>query len=272
MYPKIKLTVLGIIFSLGLIAQGKIYIVPYLGFYTGAYKGVDTVNNKQNFIKTKPFLGKDFTIGIKLNYYKNRLGITAGVGAAFYSTGFYRKEDKSNPLRVDSRSTISEGPWISYFAETRYSLLDFNIKMPKWLSKNPEKPYLLVSNIAPFLGFEYRKVGKNFENDFRSGAEIATSQGNIPGTVYYHAYKNTHTSMRAGIDWVFFNEAKRRFILTFMYQFAFKDAGYYRYHFSKPSRGIDFYYQTTTRGNGFSIKAGVPIKIFENRKRPKSAL
>lgn len=72
--------------------------------------------------------------------------------------------------------------------------------------------------------------------------------------------------MRAGFDWVFYDGGKRRFILTFAYKFAFTEAGYFRYHFKEPARAIDFYYQNNTRGNGFSINAGVPVKLLEIKK------
>jgi hypothetical protein len=265
MYKKFVLVIAVILVSPVLFAQGKLYIVPHIGFHSGAYKGVDSVNDKQNFIKTKPFLRKDFIIGFKLTYTYKSLGISAGIEQGVYSSGFYRNEDKSLPYRIDSKHTASEGngPTI-LFIEPRYELFDFNIKMPKWLSNNPEKPYLVASRIAPFLGVEYRKMSRTFINDFvERNITLTTSQyGDIPATDFYHAYKTNQISFRGGIDWIFYNLEKRKFVITLMYSFAFKDAGYFRYHFYKP--GIaDFYFQTQTRGNGISLKAGIPIKLVD---------
>ncbi len=75
--------------------------------------------------------------------------------------------------------------------------------------------------------------------------------------------------MKAGLEWSFYNREKYRVAINVMYSFAFKDAGYFRYHFSKPVQGIDFYYQNTTRGNGITITAGVPIKLVDFSKHKK---
>jgi hypothetical protein len=247
-------------------------VVPHFGFHSGAYKGVDSVNRNQDFIKTKPFLRKDFICGIKLTYAGKSLGISMGIEQGAYSSGFYRNEDRSIPNRIDSRHTASEGngPTI-LFIEPRYELFDFKVKMPKWLSNNPAKPYLIASRIAPFLGIEYRKMSRTFINDFvEYNVEVFTSQyGNIPGSDFYHANKNSQVSLRSGIDWIFYDGDKRKLIITLMYSFAFKDAGYYRYHFDKPNVA-DFYFQTQTRGNGISLKVGMPVKLVDFKKNKDS--
>ena len=250
-------------------AQGKLYIVPHIGFYSGAYKTVDSVNSKQDIIYTRPFLRKDFTIGVTLAYTHKKFEYNLGIESGFYSSAYKHTEPKSWPFRIDSRESLSQGSVLVYQGCIKYKAADFNIKLPhKFRIKHPEKPYLLTSNINPFIGAELRRLSRTFVQDFEEPSVIFTSTyGTIPGVHYYHSYRRNHFSMRAGFDWVFYNSEKRRFIITLMYQFAFNDAGYFRYHFRKPSRGLDFYYQNTTRGNGFSIKAGVPIKIFENRKK-----
>ena len=272
MTVKINFTLFFSLVSLGLFAQGKLYITPHINCFVAAYKGVDSVNKKQDFIKTKNFTRKDFLVGIKLTYLNKRFAVSAGIEEGIYASGFYYKKEPQNLAnRIDSKETIAEGNGPNIiFIEVQTELSKYlNIKMPKWLSKNPEKPYLVVSKLAPFIGFERRQMQQTFINDFvEYNSAIQTSlYGNIPGSHLFHLNNSRHFLLRAGFDWVFYNEGKRRFIITFMYQLAFKDAGYWRYHFEKPSRGIDFYYQTTTRGNGFSVKAGLPIKLFEINKK-----
>lgn len=269
MNSRIKLTILGILFSLEFFAQGKLYIVPQIDCFVGSIRGTDSINNKQFFIKTKDWTRKTFLFGIRLTYTNKSFGVSAGIDQALYSSAFYRNEDKSNANRIDSKHWEAEGNGPSaIFIESGYELLDFKAKMPAWLSHGTDKSYLFISRVAPLFGFEYRYMHNTFINHFTEyNVVIPTSQyGNIPGQSLYHAYKNTQVSLRVGADWVFLNEGKRRFVLTFMYHFAFKDAGYFRYHFYKPGVA-DFYYQTITKGNGFSIKAGVPIKIYENKKK-----
>ena len=268
MITKINFTFFFLLVSLELFAQGKLYITPYTNCFVAAYKGIDSVNSKQSFIKTRNFMGKDFLMSINLTFIKDPFTISLGIEQGVYSSGYYHKEGKNTYPRVDSKVTLSQYDLIVYYTDFKYNLFGYNVKKPKkWLKKNEEKPYLLVSRFHPFIGAELRSINKTFEQDYPEGAEIATYLFNIPGTVYYHANDRKHFSMRAGFDWVFYDGEKRRFILTFMYKFAFKEAGYFRYHFEKPSRGIDFYYQTTTRGNGFSINAGIPIKLFEINKK-----
>lgn len=271
MKTKPNLTFIILLISVGTFAQGKFYIVPHIGFYSGAFRGVDSVNSKQDLIKTKPFLGKDFSIGIKLEYHRNKLGFELGIESGFYSTGFYHNEGKNIP-RVDSKESSSQGEIWMYTTDAKYNLLGFNINKPrKWVTQKTEKPYLLVTRFFPYLGLEIRRLGKSFRQDnVEYNSSIGTYPfGDIPGSRYYHSYARHHFSMRSGFDWVFYDGEKRRFILTFLYQFAFKDAGYWRYHFIKQNERIDFYYQNTTKGNGFTIKAGMPIKIFEYKTRNK---
>jgi hypothetical protein len=270
MFRIILTIIIGTIVSPSAFAQGKLYLIPHVGFYSGAYKSVDTVNSKQGIIYTKPFLGKDFSIGLALAYTHNKFEYSLGVESGFFSSGFKHTEPKLWPNRVDSKESLSQGEVWVYKADAKYDFLGLNLKKPKkYLNKTTEKKYLVVSRFYPFIGAEIRRLGRTFVQDFvEYNSSIGTSTyGTIPGSNYYHSYKRHHFSIRAGFDWVFYDGEKRRFILTFMYQFAFKDAGYFRYHFSKPTQGIDFYYQTTTRGNGLSIKAGFPIKLFEINKK-----
>jgi hypothetical protein len=267
---KIKFSILLIIVSLAAIAQGKLYIVPTIGYYSGTYKSVDSINKKQDFIYTQSLLGKDFSIGFSVAYLTKKVELGLGIESGFYSSGFKHSEPKLWPNRVDSRESRSQGQVWVYHIDCKYKLANFNIKLPQKIQRTQsDKSYLLVSSFFPFAGAEIRRLGRTFEQDYvEYNSGIGTSQfGSIPGSNYYHSYNRHHFSMRAGIDWIFYNREKRRFILTFMYKFAFNDAGYFRYHFEKPSRAIDFYYQTTTRGNGFSIKAGFPIKLFKINKK-----
>ena len=119
-----------------------------------------------------------------------------------------------------------------------------------------------VSRIAPVLGIEFRQIRKRiFINDFIEDASVTTSQfGTIPGSSFYHSYKPGQISLRAGMDWIFFDLEKRKFIITLLYSFAFRDAGYFRYHFSRPGVA-DFYFQTQTKGNGVALKLAVPVKV-----------
>ena len=268
MFAKTSLTFLLTLISLVLFAQGKLYIIPRIGFYCGSWSGSDSVNKKQDLIRSAPFLRKDFIAGVYLLYVKKNWSVSAGIEEGNYSSGFKHTERRSNPLRVDSKETISQGSLAVLFTEMKMEIADVNIKKPVWLfrSSQKEKPYLLVSTLAPLIGFEYRRLSRTFINDFHESSEIMTSAGTIPGESWYHSYHRVHTSFRAGIDWTFYDFNKRTFILNFIYSFAFKDAGYFRYYFYKPGVA-DFYFQNTTRGNGFSIKAGIPIKIFEVKKK-----
>ncbi|WP_462243526.1 hypothetical protein [Ferruginibacter sp.] len=172
-------------------------------------------------------------------------------------------------VRVDSHESSSQGQVWVYYTDFKYKLVNFNIKLPKKIQlTHSSKSYLLVSSLFPFAGAEIRRLGSTFKQDFvEYNSAIGTSLfGNISGSNYYHSYNRHHFSMRVGFDWILYNRDKRRFVLTFMYKFAFNDAGYFRYHFKKPSMGIDFYYQNTTRGNGFSVKAGFPIMLFKTNK------
>jgi hypothetical protein len=170
-------------------AQGKIYIIPTIGFYSGSYRGVDSINNKQPYIKSKPFLKKDFIMGIRIRYIKKNLGISVGIEQGKYSSGFEHFEDNSNPFRVISRESTSQGSIHTFFAEAKYEIASFNLKKPKWLKRisDPDKPYMLVSRIAPLIGFEFRRIGNTFIQDYPEGSEFSTSQENIQGINWFHS-------------------------------------------------------------------------------------
>lgn len=250
-----------ILFSPGLTGQGKIYLIPHAGFYTGSYRGEDSVNSKQHLIKSVPFLGKDFIVGVRVAYYGERWGVSAGIEQGNYSTGFRHRESRQDPYRVNSFESSSER-CIVLFAEARNEMLPWNLKKPRWLfhSSAAEKPNLLAGTVAPVAGIEYRYLSHTFINDFPEASEITTSQGSVPGTFWYHAEHKKQISLRAGVDITFYDNEKRKFILSFLYSVAFSSPGYFRYHFSPPG-GSGFNFQNSTRGNGFSIKAAFPFKI-----------
>ena len=279
MKMKILLTATCALFSLGLFAQGKIYIVPQIECFVGKIKNDKELNNKQNFVSERIFIKKYFLPGAKISYVNKISDLSIGIEAAIYGSGWQRNEKRSNSItvnpqgfdKIDSRHFEAEGNGpFSIFIDASREVLAFNKKMPRFLSKAPEKPYLFTTKIAPVVGLEYRFMQRTFVNDFTEGVgSIMTSQqGNIPGSSYFHLNHKGEFSIRTGADWIFYKDEKRRFILTVMYHFAFREAGYWRYHYSKP--GVtDFYYQTSTRGNGFSFKAAFPIKLYENKKRRK---
>jgi hypothetical protein len=253
--------------SLRSFAQGKIYIVPTIGFYSGSYRGADSVNNKQQYINTKRFLGKDFIMGIRVNYIKKDLGISVGIESGNFSAGFKHVENDSNPFRTISWESSSQRSIHVFFTETKYEIANFNLKKPKWLKRisDPDKPYMLVSRIAPLIGFEFRRLGNTFVQDAPENSEITTSQESIPGIKWFHSYNRNHFSMRAGLDWVFYDREKRKFIINLIYSFAFEDAGYFYYRFWRDTPR-EFHFRNNCRGNGISLKGGVPIGIFKKKK------
>ncbi|HZH94311.1 MAG TPA: hypothetical protein VEY06_00440 [Flavisolibacter sp.] len=253
-------------FSLTAFAQGKIYIVPTIGFYSGSYRGVDSINNKQDYIRTKPFFGKNFIYGVRLSYVNDNLGLSAGIENGHYSTGFKHFQDYSNPRSVESKEILSRSIAV-FFQETRFEVANLNLKKPKWLKRSAatDKPYLLVSRIATLIGFEFRRMDNTFVQDFPNSSEISTSQGDILGIHWFHLNNGKLFSMRTGFDWVFYDQEKRTFIISLIYSFAFEDAGYYHYRFNQDTPE-EFQYRNNTRGNGFSLKVGVPICIFKNKK------
>ena len=265
------------LFSFGLHAQGKIYIVPQIECFVGKIKNDKELNNKQNFVSERIFIKKYFLPGAKISYVNKISDLSIGIEAAIYGSGWQRNEKRSNSItvnpqgfdKIDSRHFEAEGNGpFSIFIDASREVLAFNKKMPRFLSKAQEKPYLFTTKIAPVLGLEYRIMQRTFINDFVEGTtDIETSQqGNISGNSFFHLNHNGEFSIRTGINWIFYKDENRRFILTATYHFAFREAGYFRYHYSKQSV-TDFYYQTSTRGNGFSFKAAFPIKLYENKKR-----
>ena len=263
---KSYLSIIFLLIYLGLFAQGKFYITPQVFAFVPSYKGVDSVNKKQTLLKTRNFARKDFLVGINLAYYNKPFYFSFGVEQAAYSTAFYQKDD--GVLRY--KSTSSALNVINYYFEAKYDLWQYTKKIPKkW--RNNDNPYLIVSKISPYIGLDYLRTNKNiveYSNSILFGYQTGnTSVFDIPGIHNFYPNSRNHFGIRAGVDWTFYNGEKRKFILTFGYKFGFKSMGYHRYHFENPGRGIDFYYQTTTNGNGFTIKAGLPIKLFEINKK-----
>lgn len=264
-YKSFVLVLALLVVSPGLYAQGKLYLQPYFGFYVGAYRGIDSVNSKQDIIQNNSFWGKDFNVGGNFSYIKNSLSLNLGLEKAFFSAGYKRIEPKVYP-KVDQFTSISETQALACYIESSYEAFNWNVKMPRWLASPGERKYIIVSKFAPLLGFEQRFMTGTFVNDyvFRN-VSIATSQGTYRGSSYYHSYSKTHSAMRAGLTWSFYNEEKRKFFITLLYKFAFKDAGYFRFHFFS-NFAPAFDYQTATKGNGFCIYAGVPIKLASFKK------
>lgn len=265
---KLSILTIVIFLSLGLFAQGKFYITPQVFAFVPSYKGVDSVNKKQTLLKTRNFARKDFLVGVHLSYYNSPLCFSLGIEQAAYSTALYQKENKTMRHK-ESSSALNV---INYYFEAKYDIWKYNKKLPKkWRSENASNSYLIVSKISPYIGFDYLRTNKNivdYGSSVLFGYQIGnTSVFDIPGTLNFYPNSRNHFGIRAGVDWTFYNGEKRKFILTFGYKFGFKSMGYHRYHFENPGRGIDFYYQTTTNGNGFSIKAGLPIKLFEINKK-----
>lgn len=256
-----------IFLSSGLIAQKKVYFEPYLGFYVGHYKSVDSVNNKQDIIKTNTFGGKDFGIGGRLTYIENDMVISAGAESSYFISGFKHIEPPVYP-KVDSYESRSQGNCKSFYAQFGYQIADIDIKKPRWMNKNQERPYLIVSKINPFIGFEYWVMTNSFRNDYvEFNSSITTSLGSISGSSRYHSYSKTNYGIRAGINWDFYDLEKRRFIIMLLYKIGFKDAGHFLYKFNSTGFSNAFDFQTTTKGSGFCIYAGIPIKLFQLKKK-----
>ena len=244
------------------IAQGKFYIVPQVFAFVGSYRGVDSVNKKQTLLKTRNFSKKDFLVGVNLSYYKEPFMITFGVDQAVYTTSFYYKEDGL----LYKKASYSAMNLVNYYVEIKYDVWKYNKKLPKrWLNENIKNQYLIVSKISPFIGIDYLRHNMNRiskEND-----RLNTPAFNIPYELEVFQISPANIGIRTGIDWTFYNGEKRKFSLSFAYRFGFKNIAYHRYHFENISRGVNFYYQTTTKGNGFSIRAGFPIKLIELNKK-----
>lgn len=248
-------------------SQGKLYIIPTVGFYSGSYSGVDSINEKQPYLKSRKFVSKDFLYALRISFLKGNLGLSLGIENGHYATGLEYYEPPNNSFRVVSREYASQGSILVVFEETKYELVNLNLKKPKQLRKEAkaDKQYLIVSRIAPLIGFEFRRMDNTFVQDFPESSAFSTSQGNFSGTRQFHLHNRHHFSMRAGFDWMFYDREKRTFLINFIYSFAFKNAGYFHYRF-EPNTPQEFQYRNTTGGNGFSLKVGVPVGIFKKKK------
>ena len=263
---KIQIRLAFIIFflqiSFGVFAQGKFYVTPQVFAFVGSYQGVDSVNGKQTILKTRNFARKDFLVGINVAYQKEPYMITIGIEQAAYSSSFYYKKDG----RIYHKTGYSGINLINYYLELQYDYWVYNKKIPKkWTTNKETNKYLIVSKISPFIGLDYLRYNKN---------NLSNGRGNIssPGfKVSYELetfpYLRDNLGIRTGVNWTFFNGEKKKLTLTLAYKFGFGDIAYHRYHFQNQNTGVDFYYQTTTKGNGFSIKAGFPIKLLTINKK-----
>lgn len=268
---KIAIFVIVIFLSLGLFAQGKVFLEPYFGFFVGFSKENESVNRKQNIISHNYFGSKDLAVGGKISYKNDKYKVSLGYETSYYTSN-YRHRETGLP-RVEGRYSTSNGPFNSIYGEYAKQLIDFNVKMPqglkKWMKGDKDYSYLISSKIYPILGIEYRFIYKDYVNDFNfPRSTVRTSEGNYYTDIeFLHLNSKANLIMRAGINWEFYNRDKHKLTLTILYKFAFKDAGYFRYHF-KSSNNInpDFYYENTIRGNGFCIYLGVPIKLYNFKK------
>lgn len=269
---KIAIFVIVIFLSLGLFAQGKVFLEPYLGFFVGFSKENKSINRKQNIIGHNYFGSKDLAIGGKISYQNHKHKISLGYETSYYHSN-YRHRERGLP-RIEGRYSVSYGHFNSIYGEYAKQLIDFNVKMPKsfkkWIKSDNEYSYLISSKISPVLGIEYRFFYTDFKNSFNEPrATIRTSQGNYyADTQFLHLNSKANLTMRAGVNWEFYNGEKHKFTLTFLYKFAFKDAGYIQYHFKSVNNiNPEFDYQNTTRGNGFCIYLGLPIKLVTFKKK-----
>lgn len=262
---KISLTFIFLLSWLNLLAQGKFYITPQIGYISGSYSGVDCINRNQNLFTTRNFQWKQSIIGLKASYYKNKFETSIGIEEGVYASGFYYGGDRSIQYNVISKHSLAQRCKV-IFNEYKQDAFSWNIKMPKWLrsGENSEDSYLIVSRIMPLIGLEYRILPRNgkFVNHLEEFRSTTTIIGSIPFAQSYNSYNRSQLSIRTGLDWVFYDGEKRKFIITLMYSIAFKDAGYYNYRFYYDTPQ-EFQYRNRTRGNGISLKVGVPFKILE---------
>ena len=257
--------------SFELMAQRKVFLEPYLGFYVGFSKENKEINKNQNIINHYYFGGKDVSIGGKISYKTEVSKYSLGYETSFY-VSHYKHLETGLP-RIESFHSTGYGEFHSIYFEYARKIIDVKIKMPKsfqkWIKTEKDRTYLLNSKLSPMLGLEYRFIYGDYKNDFNDPhATIRTSQGNYSADIQYlHLNANSNLTMRGGLNWEFYNGDKYKFNIALLYKFAFKDAGYINYHFVKNSNpNISFDYQTTTRGNGFCIYAGFPIKLFSYKK------
>jgi hypothetical protein len=259
---KINFTIIFLTISLGLLAQGKFYVTPQVFAFVGSYKGINEVNKNQDFIFSRNFTKKDFLIGASLSYYKEPLCISVGIEQAAYSSGFIYKVEN----RLYNKTAFSGRNVVNLYTEVKYDIWNYKKRIPKkWRNENNKDKFLIVSKFSPFIGFDYLRYNLN---------TVSKEKNSIGGPVYRIPYemevyqnRKDNFGIRTGVDWTFYNGEKRKFVLSLAYKFAFNVLAYGNYRFQNLSRGIDFKYQTSTRGNGFSIKAGFPIKLFETKKK-----
>lgn len=266
---KILCFILVFYFSLELLAQGKIYLEPYLGFFVGRSTEDKKINSRQNIIRRYSFGGKDLAVGGKLSYIKEKSKTSAGYEMSYYTSSYKRIE--TGLPRVNGYRSFGYGHFHSLYTEYARQSINFNVLLPnsfkKWLNIDDDKTYLISSKISPVLGLEYRFVYNSFINDDNSNPTatiLTTNLGNYRADIHYlHLNANANITMRGGFNWEFFNGDKHKFTLLFIYKFAFRDVGYVRYRFRQvdnPSNMFDF--QTRTRGNGLNIFASIPIKLY----------
>ena len=269
---KITIFVIVIFFSLELFAQGKVFLEPNLGFFVGRSKENPAINKNQNIINHYYFGGKDLAVGGKLSYKYFKSKFSIGYETSYYTSEY--KHIETGLPRINSLSSAGYGPFNSIYGEYAKQSTNFNVKMPrsfrKWMKGDNDYNYLISSKISPFIGMEYRFIYTDYKNDYNDPhAIILTSKGNYyADTQYLHLNSKANVTMRAGLNWEFYNGEKHKFTITFLYKFAFKNAGYVQYHFkSVNNTNPEFDYQTTTRGNGFCIYLGVPIKLYTFKKK-----
>ena len=248
--------------SLGLLAQGKFYVTPQVFAFVGSYRGVDSVNSKQSILKTRNFARKDFLVGINIAYQKGANMVTLGIEQAAYASSFYYKKDGL----LYGKTKYAAINLINYYLEFQHDYWFYNKKVPKkWTNNKPTNKYLIVSKISPYIGIDYLRYNKSILNNAKGF--IASPGFRAPYELQTFPFSRDNIGIRTGVNWSFFNGEKKKLTLSLGYKFGFRNIAYYRYRFQNQSTGTDFYYQTTTRGNGFSIKAGFPIKVLTLRKK-----
>ena len=178
---KIAIFVIVIFLSLGLFAQGKVFLEPYLGFFVGFSKENEQINSKQNIISHNYFGGKDLAVGGKISYKNNENKVSLGYETSYYHST-YRHRETGLP-RVEGRYGTFYGPFNSIYGEYAKQLIDFNVKMPKsfrkWFKADNDYNYLISSKISPVIGLEYRFIYTDYVNDKNEPrATIRTTQGN----------------------------------------------------------------------------------------------
>ncbi|MCY7291148.1 MAG: hypothetical protein LH615_03100 [Ferruginibacter sp.] len=269
---KIAIFVIVLFLSLELFAQGKLFLEPYLGFFVGFSKENNNINDKQNIINHNYFGSKDLAAGGKVSYTKNKNKLSLGYETSYYHSNYQHRE--TGLPRIEGRYSTGYGPFNSIYIEYAKQLINFNVKMPhsfkKWIKAEDDYSYLISSKISPVLGIEYRFTYTDYVNDFNfPRSRVSTSQGNYYTDIeFLHLNKKANLTMRGGVNWEFYNGERHKITITLLYKFAFKDAGYIQYHFKSVNNiNPEFDYQNTTRGNGFCIYLGLPIKLYTFKKK-----